>query len=242
MTEEELDQRARRCVAFLLRCGGLKREKRTGWLRHLSAPRVESVADHSHRTALASLLLCSGGGGAVQGGGADVGARAALIGLVHDLAEAVTGDIVSLGQTAAEKAAKHQEEGRVMASFTRGLAPHPSAGLFEELWGEYEGAATPAARAVKDADKLEMLLQALEYETEHPNLRLDSFFTAAQGVKGLEARAWAREILRLRAELLEQRSASAGAAQGWQWWLVALGAAASGAVGLGAALWRARKQ
>ena len=239
--EAEADQRAQRCVAFLLRCGGLKREKRTGWLRHLQAAQVESVADHSHRVALASLLLCTGDG-AARGGGADVGARAALIGLVHDLAEAVTGDTVSLGQTAAEKAAKHQEEARVMAAFTRGLAPHPSAGVFEELWGEYEGAASPAARAVKDADKLEMMLQALEYETAHPPLRLDSFYAAAQGVKGLEARAWAREILRLRAELLEQRSASAGAAQGRLWWLGALGAAAG--VGLGAALWlwRARRQ
>lgn len=33
-----------------------------------------------------------------------------------------------------------------------------------ELWREYEANSSPEAKVVKDFDKLEMILQALEYE------------------------------------------------------------------------------
>jgi putative hydrolase of HD superfamily len=221
---------ARRCISLLLRCGGLKREKRTGWvLSGVPWARVESVADHSHRVALAALLLSSGAGGAP----ADC-AHAALVGLVHDLAEAETGDIVSRGQTAAQKAAKSLEEGRVMRSLTEALGPRAQAGLLEGLWAEYEAASTPAAALVKDMDKLELMLQALEYERDHPGLTLDSFYTALAGIKGAEAQAWGREVLRLRAELMRSREEQAASWRAWA--LHAACAACALALGVGLAL------
>ena len=225
---------AQRCISLLLRCGGLKREKRTGWvLSGIPWARVESVADHSHRVALAALLLSSGAGAAP----ADC-AHAALVGLVHDLAEAETGDIVSRGQTAAQKAAKSLEEGRVMRSFTAALGPHAQAGLLESLWAEYEAASTPAAQLVKDMDKVELMLQAYEYELDHPGLTgtLDSFYTALAGIKGAEAQAWGREVLRLRAELLHSRGQQAAS---WRAWALPAAAASALALGVGLALaWR----
>lgn len=44
------------------------------------------------------------------------------------------------------------------------------------LWEEYEAASTPEARFVKQVDKLEMVLQAHEYEREQPGMRLQEFF------------------------------------------------------------------
>jgi len=42
---------------FIKHGGLLKQVKRTGWLRYLPADKVESVADHSFRAGLISLLL-----------------------------------------------------------------------------------------------------------------------------------------------------------------------------------------
>jgi hypothetical protein len=44
------------------------------------------------------------------------------------------------------------------------LLPLCTAAEVEALWREYEGQATPASHLVKDFDKLEMILQAAEYE------------------------------------------------------------------------------
>lgn len=68
-------------LPFLLEVGGLKRIPRTGWLRTIKNP--ESVADHSFRVAIMGLLAPDG---------LDK-ARCMLLGLCHDIPEAVAGDI-----------------------------------------------------------------------------------------------------------------------------------------------------
>lgn len=49
------------------------------------------------------------------------------------------------------------------------------------LWEEYEAAQTPEAQYVKDLDKLEMILQAEEYE-ETQDVDLQQFFDNTQDV------------------------------------------------------------
>ena len=49
------------------------------------------------------------------------------------------------------------------------------------LWEEYSEAKTPEAQYVKDLDKLEMILQADEYE-ETQNADLQQFFDNTQNV------------------------------------------------------------
>lgn len=51
----------------------------------------------------------------------------------------------------------------------------------ENLWNEYEAASTPEARFVKDLDKLEMILQAHEYEEEQ-DVDLSEFFDSTKGL------------------------------------------------------------
>ena len=93
-----------------------------------------------------------------------------------------------------------------MESLRAELAPHSEADSFGALWREYEAHATPAARLVKDADKLEMLLQALEYERAQPGLDLSPFYEARARIAGAEAAAMADEVLRLRQVLLSERA------------------------------------
>ncbi|KAF3494410.1 hypothetical protein DY000_02057129 [Brassica cretica] len=63
-----------------------------------------------------------------------------------------------------------------------------------ELWREYEANASPEAKVVKDFDKLEMILQALEYEQEQGQ-DLEEFFQSTAGKFQTDiGKAWALEI------------------------------------------------
>uniref|UniRef100_M1CCM4 HD domain containing protein n=2 Tax=Solanum TaxID=4107 RepID=M1CCM4_SOLTU len=64
----------------------------------------------------------------------------------------------------------------------------------KELWQEYENNASLEANLVKDFDKVEMILQALEYESEHGKV-LDEFFLSTAGKFQTEiGKSWAAEI------------------------------------------------
>uniref|UniRef100_M4ETK7 5'-deoxynucleotidase n=1 Tax=Brassica campestris TaxID=3711 RepID=M4ETK7_BRACM len=63
-----------------------------------------------------------------------------------------------------------------------------------ELWREYEANASPEAKVVKDFDKLELILQALEYEQEQGK-DLEEFFESTAGKFQTDiGKAWALEI------------------------------------------------
>jgi putative hydrolase of HD superfamily len=52
----------------------------------------------------------------------------------------------------------------------------------EALWHEYEAQVTPESHLVKDFDKLEMIIQAHEYESAQPGLgSLQQFFDSTAG-------------------------------------------------------------
>ena len=76
--------------------------------------------------------------------------------LVHDLAEAVVGDITpNDGVSDEEKAAMERE---AMGTMTAALGARGEALM--ALWEEYEAGESAEARLVKDMDKLEMIAQA----------------------------------------------------------------------------------
>lgn len=137
---------------FLRAAERLKVVHRSGYT---SAGHPESVAEHTWRLALMALLL------APEFPGVDF-ARLVKICLVHDLGEAIGGDIPAPEQarraTAGAGGDKAAAERRDLLTL---LAPLP-ADLGEEitaLWDEYEAAATPEARLAKALDKLETILQ-----------------------------------------------------------------------------------
>ncbi len=133
-------------LAFLRSAERLKDTLRTS---HTSSGRPESVAEHTWRLCLMAALL--------RGEFPDVDfSRLIRICIVHDLGEAVGGDIPAIAQEAgAPKAAKERQDLQSI------VAPLP-ARLRDELlalWDEYEAASTPEARVAKALDKLETILQ-----------------------------------------------------------------------------------
>jgi putative hydrolase of HD superfamily len=204
---------AKSTIDFLTMARGLKTTPRTGWIRQKAGPRIESVADHSWRISLMAMVAASSAStSASEQPPYDVN-RCIKIALVHDLAEATVGDITP--HCGVSDATKHELELEAITGMTSGLAL--GGGLVVDstttanttatatsavgaeildLWKEYEAGATPEAKLVKDMDKLEMILQALEYETDGENEEsLDGFFDSTRGKwRTPIGKAWGEEI------------------------------------------------
>ena len=133
-------------LAFLRTAERLKSTPRSGWT---TAGERESVAAHTWRLSLMAAVLSD------RFPGIDL-ARLLKICLIHDLGEALQGDVPAPQQSAeAGKAAREREDLQSV------LAPLPER-LREELaalWDEYEAARTPEAQLAKGLDKLETILQ-----------------------------------------------------------------------------------
>jgi len=136
-------------AAFGYELGLLKRIRRTGWW-HAGVRDPESVAEHTMRVAQLAALIAAEEG-------ADP-ARASFLALWHDTQETRTSD---LPHTLHVYAAKPDPR-RVTADQTEQL-PTRSREVVRAAVDEYEARESAEARCAKDADKLEMLLQAVEY-------------------------------------------------------------------------------
>ncbi|ASY34150.1 HAD family hydrolase [Streptomyces sp. CLI2509] len=129
--------------------GTLKNARRTGWwMAGVRDP--ESVAEHSWRTALLASVLA-----AMEG--ADP-ARAALLAVWHDSQESRTGDVNYLGRKYADRA----DPEAVTADQVAGL-PEAVAESVRGVVAEFEGQGSAEAVCARDADKLECLVQGVEY-------------------------------------------------------------------------------
>jgi 5'-deoxynucleotidase YfbR-like HD superfamily hydrolase len=175
-------------AAFLFEMGHLKNLPRSGWLL-LGVPSPESVAEHSFRVGVVGITLA-----AIEG--ADVGRTAALA-LMHDAHETRIGDVPSVGRAYVTTAAPEA----VTAHQTSAM-PVDAAKVLRALTDEYEANETLEARLAHDADKIETLLQAIEYqaqghdaaawrETSLAALRTDAGRQLAQAIGAADPRWWA---------------------------------------------------
>ena len=144
--------RVKAITGFLYEIGLLKRYPRTGWLQ-LGVRTPESVADHSFRASVAASVIASLEGADPQ--------RAAFLALWHDSQETRTTDLPHLAQRYVTSVPHEQ----ITEDQVRPLPP-ALAGLVREAVQEYEAGQTAEARCARDADKLEMLLQAREYQAQ----------------------------------------------------------------------------
>jgi putative hydrolases of HD superfamily len=141
-----------RVVTLAHEWGALKRLPRTGWLRAgVTSP--ESIADHTMRTAMLAWLL-----GALEGADPD---RAATLALFHDSQESRTTDLDHVGRHYLQATSNE----RITADQAEAL-PQQLAARLQALVAEYEGRSSAEAECARDADKLDMLLQALDYREQ----------------------------------------------------------------------------
>jgi putative hydrolase of HD superfamily len=190
---------AARAVEFARLIGKLKTTPRTGWVRR-GVPRYESVADHSWRVATLSLLLF--------GRDDNIDANKCIqMALVHDLAECIVGDIAPDDNVS--KADKEQMEHDAMEKIALTLGqscPNNEARQrVLDLFQEYEQRETKEAKAVKDLDLLDMIIQADEYEQAF-GLDLSEFFlgTPVTRFRDLTIEAVAKEVHEQRQERIQR--------------------------------------
>jgi len=177
-----LSGQLRDTTGFLYEIGLLKRYKRTGWTM-AGVPLPESVADHCFRASVIAAVLAAMEGADPQ--------RATFLTLWHDSQETRTTDIPHLTKNYVSAARNELVTRDQVASL-----PLSVAGMISAAVAEYEAAETHEARCARDADKLELLLQAREYTDQgHPSLRpfLDSALSA---LRTEAARELAAEAMR----------------------------------------------
>ncbi|ESQ34253.1 hypothetical protein EUTSA_v10008520mg [Eutrema salsugineum] len=181
-------------IDFLTLCHRLKTTKRNGWINQgINGP--ESIADHMYRMALMALIT-----GDLAGVDRE---RCIKMAIVHDIAEAIVGDITPSDGVPKEE--KSRREKAALKEMCEVLGGGLRAEEITELWLEYENNASLEANLVKDFDKVEMILQALEYEAEHGKV-LDEFFISTAGKFQTEiGKSWAAEINARRKSQLTNR-------------------------------------
>jgi len=123
--------------------------------------------------------------------------------LVHDMAEALVGDITPVDGIA--KHEKSRRESTTMDYFAKKLLGNVGGGMAAEemraIWQEYEDSKTVDSHFVHDVDKIELMLQMIEYErAKEGTLDLGEFTWVASRIALPEVKEWANEILNEREE------------------------------------------
>ena len=165
-------------IDFLLKVNTLKRLPRTGWV-WLGIENPETVTDHMFGTAMMGLLLAS-----QKKNSFDL-ERVIKTALIHDLCEVYAGDMtpywgllptneekrkemlkrwVRLSKEEKEKRSenKFKVERESLLKLIKGLKPALQEEIFSS-WIDFERGSTKEGKFVKQVDKIEAMLQAIEY-------------------------------------------------------------------------------
>lgn len=178
-TDEELDE----VVKLAHEWGHLKRLPRTGWLR-AGIEHPESVAEHSLRTAMLAWLLAG-----LEGAHPE---HAATLALFHDSGESRTTDIEYVSGHYLNPASNEE----IAADQTAAL-PQTLGAMLRGLISEYEGRTSLEAACARDADKLEMLLQALDYRQQGRNNMQPFIQSALKALHTLSGRRLGEAAMRI---------------------------------------------
>lgn len=147
-------------------------------MRGVPASTAEDVASHSHSTAILTLLL------ATQAEmNQDLG-RLLTMALIHDLPEALIGDIPRSAQVAnsALRIAKNKAEDEAMLQILNNL-PRVHREYLTKIWKEYHEGNSLSARIVEAADQLATLIHAaLLVKSGYPVELFSPFLVNAEGM------------------------------------------------------------
>ncbi len=160
-------------LQLLLDAQRLKRTPRTGWVTR-GVPDAESVADHSFGVAFVALML-----GEMLEHPLDK-TKLLTIALLHDLPESVIGDLATPAKVHFPPGAKRKAEMSTLAELLGKLPPH-CAERWRSWWQEFEDGTSIEGQIVRDADYLDMLIQAYVYERTTGNRCLDEFWPSSEG-------------------------------------------------------------
>lgn len=147
----------------------LKTIPRQGWINKLGIKDPESVADHCYSMAAMAMIFSDLKKLDTE--------KIIKMTLLHDLAEAITGDLTPEDMT---KSKKEKMESQAMKKILANL-PKSLKLQYEKLWAEYQHNNTKEAKLLHQIDKLEMALQADSYKKNgYTKKQLKPFFDSAK--------------------------------------------------------------
>ena len=158
-------------LPLLLAGNQLKRTARTGWVMR-GVPNAEDVAAHSYGVSWTALLLAN----QIEldtGQRFDTG-RLLSLALIHDIPEGQTTDIPSPAWRLLPAGLKGTVERGVMQEIAGGYQQEE---WLVGLWEEMHAKETAEAKLIHDADKIDMYLQAWQYERQFGNQQLAEFWS-----------------------------------------------------------------
>ncbi|MFH1327625.1 MAG: HD domain-containing protein [Candidatus Bathyarchaeota archaeon] len=154
-------------LEFMKIVGQAKRIPRTGWVKSGISP-AESVADHMYRSAVLCMIL-----GDLKGLDSDKMIRMALL---DDLAETITGDLTPDEQmTLGDSRVREDNEAAIRKIL--GKLPTSLSDKYLKIWVESQEHRSSESILARELEKLEMIIQALEYEEQASGSKsLDEFW------------------------------------------------------------------
>ncbi|HMD96266.1 MAG TPA: HD domain-containing protein [Terriglobia bacterium] len=176
----------RKLANLLFELGRLKRIERSGWSMARVHQRVESVAEHTCRTAFIAYFLA-----VLEGANPE---RTASMALFHDAGEARTGDADGLARLALGNG-RQAEHDAIESQFDNDV---PGGRQIRELLHEFCLRQSLEARIAKDADVIECEIQAREYEAgafldmlrTHEKVNCDSSRKLLEAVRKVSPDEW----------------------------------------------------
>lgn len=128
-------------------------------------------------------------------------ARCTKMALVHDMAESLVGDITPVDGVSKKEKSRRETETMdyICTSLLGSVDGGQQAKEIRAVWQEYEDSETLESHFVHDVDKMELLLQMVEYERSHQGrIDLGEFSRVAKRIVLPEVQAWAADVLQER--------------------------------------------
>ncbi len=171
-------------VEFITITNKVKATRRTDWvIRKL--PIYEHIGDHCFSTALLSYLL-----GKKKGLDSD---RCMAMALIHDIHEAITGDIATRHKESDQAVSNHRKkeledrDTKKLLSYLKQKDRKPML----DLWNELKEGKTKEAQLVNQVDKLDYILELYAhapYTKKQKSLAREFFLTAEPRIKDRDLR------------------------------------------------------
>jgi len=159
---------SRNYLEFFRIIGQSKRLFRTGWVRE-KIKNPESIADHSFRVGIMAMILSDKLDYKIDQ------SKLIKMTLLHDLAEAITGDIVAERYGIVDIRKREEKEKKERKEIKKIFDKVGRGEEYLEIFNEMIDGYTDEAKVFKQINKLEMALQAFEYEKEQGG-DLEEFF------------------------------------------------------------------
>ncbi|KAF1942126.1 HD domain-containing protein [Clathrospora elynae] len=178
----------------------LKTTRRAGWCR-FGIHDCESISDHMYRMSIITMMAPSSISATL-----DI-LRCCQMALIHDMAEALVGDLTPVDPVSKEE--KSRRESTTMDYICTNLLGKFNNGFngknVRALWQEYEDSKTKESIFVHDVDKIELLLQMVEYErSKKCEMDLGEFTWVAEKIQSEEVKGWAVQVFKERKQLWKE--------------------------------------